>query len=263
MPVNCGALPASLAASELFGAKKGAFSGATEDRPGLVRAADKGTLFLDEVGDLQADVQAALLRVLQESEVLPLGATRPVKVDVRIVAATHRDLEAMVANGEFRQDLFARLAGYTLRLPPLRTRREDLGLVLSGLIRQRLGPEREVSLRNASVRHLLAAPFEHNVRELEQALASAATLAQGPELDLTEVLAGTGVRPASASPEVRDAELKAKLEAALRAHRGNISAVAAEFGKARMQIQRWLKRFQLDARALGAEATPEADEPKD
>lgn len=239
VPVNCGALPAALAASELFGYKKGAFSGALDDRPGLVRAADRGTLFLDEVAELMPDVQVALLRVLQEGEVLPLGSTRPVKVDVRIIAATHRDLEAMVASGEFRQDLFARLTGFTVRLPPLRSRREDLGLVLAGLVTRRL-PHPSVSLKNASSRRLFAASFERNIRELEQALLTASALTPQHELDLT--LSQLDVA-GELLQKSHDADLKAKLEASLRLHGGNISAVANDFGKARTQIHRWIKRF--------------------
>ncbi|MGZ3429051.1 MAG: sigma 54-interacting transcriptional regulator, partial [Polyangia bacterium] len=136
VPVNCGALPTTLVQSELFGYKRGAFSGADEDRPGLVRSADRGTLFLDEIGDLPLASQAALLRVLQEGEVTPLGATRPIAIDVRVVAATHRDLDALVAAGQFRADLLARLGGWTLTLPPLRERLEDLGLLLAGLAPQ-------------------------------------------------------------------------------------------------------------------------------
>ena len=119
VPVNCGALPENLVESELFGYKKGAFSGAQTDHPGLVRSADGGTLFLDEIGDLPASSQAALLRVLQEKEVMPVGGTRAVAIDLRVVAATHRDLDDMVAEGSFRHDLFARLAGFRVTVPPL------------------------------------------------------------------------------------------------------------------------------------------------
>lgn len=242
VPVNCGAMPASLAASELFGYRKGAFSGAVDDRPGLVRTADKGTLFLDEVGDLPPDVQASLLRVLQEGEVLPLGAAKAVAADVRVVAATHRDLEAMVASGEFRQDLFSRLSGFTLRLPPLRARREDLGLMLAAIGKRKLG--REVALRSSSARRLFAAPFTRNVRELEQAMVVASTLSADEPLDLT-LAGGTD----AATEQAGDADLKARLEAALKAHDGNISKVAKEMGKARMQIHRWMKRFGLEPSA--------------
>jgi pSer/pThr/pTyr-binding forkhead associated (FHA) protein len=144
--LNCGALPAALVEGELFGHKKGAFSGASEERAGLVRAADKGTLFLDEIGDLPASAQTAFLRVLQEGEVVPLGGTKPIPVDLRVIAATHRPLDQLVESGAFRADLFARLSGHRIELPPLRERREDLGLYIGTLL-ARLAPERATSVK--------------------------------------------------------------------------------------------------------------------
>ena len=131
--VNCGAIPANLVESHLFGHTKGAFSGALRDEPGHVRAANFGTLLLDEIGDLPASAQAALLRVLQEGEVVPVGSTAPMKVDVRVIGATHKSLEELVAAGTFRQDLYARLAGYVFPVPPLRERKVDLGLLVATL----------------------------------------------------------------------------------------------------------------------------------
>ncbi len=130
--VNCGALPLTLVESLLFGHVKGSFSGAARDEPGFVRSAEGGTLFLDEIGDLPATSQAALLRVLQEHEVIPVGATRAQRVDVRIVAATHRPLEALSETGGFRSDLLARLKGYTHRVPTLASRMPDFGVLLHG-----------------------------------------------------------------------------------------------------------------------------------
>ncbi len=246
VPVNCGAIPSALIASELFGYRKGAFSGALEDRPGLIRAAERGTLFLDEIGELHRDAQAALLRALQEGEVLPLGATRAVKVDVRVVAATHRDLEAMVATGEFRGDLLARLSGFTLRLPPLRARREDLGVVLSAILARQLPDRAELSLRTATARRLFAAAFPRNIRELERAVVAAATLSPSPVLELGEELGEADPGGQQALDAGSDADLEARLKALLKKHSGNVSAVAAELKKARMQIHRWMKRFSLD-----------------
>src|SRR5688572_568824 len=128
--VNCGALPEALIEAELFGHKRGAFSGAISDRPGLIRSADRGTLFLDEVGELPPESQVAFLRVLQEQEVVPVGDEKPIKVDSRLCAATHRDLDDLVATGKFRRDLYARLFGLVLELPPLRDRIEDLGILI-------------------------------------------------------------------------------------------------------------------------------------
>jgi transcriptional regulator of acetoin/glycerol metabolism len=141
--VNCGAIPQNLVESHLFGHVRGAFSGALKDEPGLVRSAHDGTLLLDEIGDLPASSQAALLRVLQEGEVRPVGSAHTTQVDVRVLAATHMPLEDLVERGTFRRDLYARLAGYTFTLPPLRERRVDLGLLIAALLSSgKLGPPR-------------------------------------------------------------------------------------------------------------------------
>ena len=243
--VNCGAIPRDLVEAELFGHKKGAFSGATEDRLGLVRAADRGTLLLDEIGDLPLPSQAALLRVLQEREIRPVGAARPSSVDLRVIAATHRPLDRMAEEGAFRADLLARLAGYRLTLPPLRDRRADLGLLAAALAKAGAG---DVTLRPRAARAMLAHAWPGNVRELEKALGTAVILAGGAPLD-TEHLPppvrqaldrGAAARLAEAQAETRD------LTAALREHEGNIAAVARAMGKARMQIQRMMKKHGLD-----------------
>jgi DNA-binding NtrC family response regulator len=192
--VNCGALPATLLESELFGYRKGSFSNAIEDRPGLVRAADGGTLLLDEIGDLPPSSQAALLRVLQEREVTPLGATHPIKVDLRVICATHRDLEAQVALGQFRADLYARLSGHRFVLPPLRDRREDLGLLAAALLR-RAGPAHEVRFTPEAVRALYRYHWPLNVRELETSLMSARVLARGGAIDLEHLPAAIVASP--------------------------------------------------------------------
>src|SRR5439155_8887584 len=127
--VNCGAIPPNLVESELFGHRRGAFSGAVTDHPGMVRGADRGTLLLDEVGDLTLAAQAALLRVLERHEVLPVGGNKAVRVDLRVVAATNRNLDELVAEGRFRADLLARLSGYVCVLPELRDRQEDFSLL--------------------------------------------------------------------------------------------------------------------------------------
>ena len=251
--VNCAALPAGLVESSLFGHRRGAFTGATDAQPGLVRAADAGTLFLDEIGDLAPQAQAVLLRVLQEKEVVPVGETRPVPVDVRIVAATHRDLERAAASGRFRADLLARLAGYRFELPPLRARREDLGLLMAAIL-ARLGAD--VRLTPEAARALARRPFHLNVRELERALEAAVALA-GPggeiDADMLPLRGGDGAGgeaagpPFPISPPDNSEELRARLVAELERQQGNVSAVARAMGKARMQVQRWIKRFRLRA----------------
>jgi hypothetical protein len=250
VPVNCGALPDNLVESELFGYKKGAFSGAQADHPGLVRAADGGTLFLDEIGDLPGSSQAALLRVLQEREVMPVGGTRPVAIDLRVVAATHRDLDQMVAEQTFRHDLFARLAGFRVQVPPLDERRADLGLLIGALF-ARIFPADHPGFEIEAARLLLRYPWPLNVRELEQALATAQVLA-GTSAVRAEHLPDTvrsGRPPGAPRPIVLsevDQRVRDQVVAALREHQGNVSAVARALDKDRKQIQRWIKRFGLD-----------------
>jgi DNA-binding NtrC family response regulator len=248
--INCGALPAAILEAELFGYRKGAFSNASEDRLGLVRAADRGTLFLDEIGDLPPSSQVALLRVLQESEVRPLGATRPVKVDLRVICATHRDLLAHVALGQFRSDLYARLAGHLFEIPPLRERREDLGLLTAALLR-RIAPGHALRFEPDAVRALCRHDWPLNVRELEKCLASAVVLARGGPIGLDHVSAALVARvtpplDAAAAAKQRRADRRTELLTALQTHRGNVSAVARALGKPRSQVQRWLHDYKLD-----------------
>jgi len=240
VPVNCGALPPGLVESELFGHKKGAFSGAIADQPGLVVASSGGTLFLDEIGDLPAPAQAALLRVLEEHEVRAVGATTAVAVDLRIVAATHRDLAELVEDGAFRDDLIARLAGFEIELPPLADRKVDLGVMLAELV-----PPTTQLAANAA-RALLAYAWPRNVRELVRALERAVALAGTAEITLAhlleEIATAKFAAPSAPGADARRDELHALLEK----HQGNVSKVAAELGRVRQQVQRWLKRYGLD-----------------
>jgi len=259
--VNCGALPEQLAESELFGVRRGAFTGAVEDRPGLVRASSGGTLLLDEVGELPATLQVKLLRVLQENEVQPVGAAQPVRVDLRVVTATHRDLAALVEEGTFRTDLFARLTGLEVEIPPLRDRRPDLGLLIPALLR-RAGAPVGVRFSREAARALFRWSWPHNVRELEKALALAVALAGDGRIELAHLpevvrtapeprpdpMAGRTVRPLSEA----DVSRRTELIELLRAHHGNVSAVARQMGVARMQIQRWCRRFHLDPASFRA-----------
>lgn len=259
--VNCGALPEQLAESELFGVRKGAFTGASEDRPGLVRASSGGTLLLDEVGELPRAVQVKLLRVLQENEVAPVGSPQPVRVDLRVVAATHRDLEELVEQDTFRRDLFARLTGLEVELPPLRERRGDLGLLVPTLLR-RAGAPPGLQFSREAMRALFRWEWPHNVRELEKALALAVALAGSGRVELAHLPepvrtapepaseAETQVDPASLSPA--DVERRTQLIALLREHGGNVSAVARQMGVARMQVQRWCRRFEVDPASFRA-----------
>jgi len=246
--INCGSLVGSLLEADLFGHKRGAYTGATEDRPGLVRGADGGTLFLDEVGELPANSQTSLLRLLQEGEVLPIGGDHPVKVDVRIVTATHRNIDVDVDEGRFRADLRARLLGVSIELLPLRERTEDLSLLVASLLR-RIAPNRGVRFSADTVAALYDYDWPLNIRELERALASAlAVTDQLIELHHLPASIGAG-RPmvAQIGRVLTDEEqrLREKLVTSIALHEGNLSAVAREFGKDRTQIRRWMKRFGL------------------
>ena len=264
VPVNCGAIPEALVEGQLFGHTRGAFSGAVRDEPGFVRASDGGTLFLDEIGDLPGPSQAALLRVLQESEVLSVGTTRAVKVDLRVVSATHRRIDAeSSAPAGFRRDMYARLAGYVHELPPLRDRREDLGILVAALLRA-LAPASATEMRIAPElgRALYFHPWPLNVRELQHALAAALVFAKDRGVlevaHAPEAIRRAGPLRSSSPPPVRapsaapldeeEARLRASLEAALRSHAGNVSEVARSMGKTRMQIHRWMRKFGIDPR---------------
>ncbi|HEY2518175.1 MAG TPA: sigma 54-interacting transcriptional regulator, partial [Polyangiaceae bacterium] len=244
--VNCAAIAPNLVEATLFGHRRGAFSGATSDSPGLLRAADGGTLFLDEVGDMPGPVQAALLRALQEGEVLPVGATRPERFEARVIAATHHDLEARVAEGDFREDLFARLAGSTFRLPPLRERREDLGLLIAALLRGRGAEACTPTLDVAAGSRLLGHRWPRNVRELEKTLAHAMAVAKEGFIEAKDLPDGIrGKDPRSAGPMTRE-----RLVELLAAHGGNVQAVASVLATSRSQVHRMGKRLGIDFAAL-------------
>ncbi len=260
--INCAALPENLLESELFGYRRGAFTGATHDKLGLVQAAHGGTLFLDEIGDMPLGAQAKLLRVLQEREVLPIGATTPERVDVRVVCATHRDLEAEVEKGRFRGDLLARLREFHVRLPPLRERREDLVRLTRAFLRRAGHADARVS--TSFMLALAHYGWPYNVRELESAVRLAVALADGGALsaehlppNVCDAVRDVGRAPSGAKPGASPATAREpsaapatpseqELRAACARHQGNVTAIAREFGKERMQIHRWLKRYALD-----------------
>jgi formate hydrogenlyase transcriptional activator len=189
--VNCAAIPATLLESELFGHEKGAYTGAIASRPGRFELADGGTLLLDEIGDLPSEVQAKLLRVLQDHEVQRLGARSSHKVDVRIVAATNQDLERLIAQGGFRQDLYYRIAVFEIRIPPLRERREDIPLLTWSIINRRQGElGRSIErISRPSIEALQRYPWPGNVRELENVVERALILSSGNVLELDESFA--------------------------------------------------------------------------
>jgi sigma-54 dependent transcriptional regulator, acetoin dehydrogenase operon transcriptional activator AcoR len=282
--INCAAIPHNLLESELFGYRRGAFSGADRDKPGLIKLADNGTLFLDEIGDMPLDAQAKLLRVLQSREVFPLGATTPELVDIRVVCATHRDLYQYVKEGKFRGDLLARLNEHVVRLPPLRERKEDIFLLANSFCARYGRPE--MSFTFSFLVALFHYDWPFNVRELESCIKRGVALTDGGELDtmhlpdaIAEHMKGYGDRqrvslpshlPAApayeappnsigpggtptAPPPRRGPPTEEELRSLLERHKGNIAAVGRELGKERMQVHRWLKRYNIDLSAYRSE----------
>jgi len=260
--LNCSALPGDLVESELFGHVRGAFTGADRDREGLFEAADGGTLFLDEVGDLAAPAQAKLLRALEERQITRVGSTKPVPVDVRVVAATNRPLDRMMGvDGGFREDLLYRLRVIALHLPPLRERRPDVPAIalhfLTEMAQRHGRPVR--GLGEGARRALLAYDWPGNVRELRNAIERAVVLAEGEEIEAgdlpPQLLASAApIRPVDAAladlsfAEAReravDAFERAYLQAALERH-GTVSAAARALGLHRQSLQKKLRQLGL------------------
>ena len=278
--VNCGAIPENLLEAEFFGYRKGAFTGANEDREGFFQAADGGTLFLDEIGDLPLAMQSKLLRVIQERSVRPVGATAETPINVRILSATHKDLGAEVAGGRFRQDLFYRLNVIQIRVPPLRERLEDLGLISTRVlvrIAQDAGVSPAPRLTAGALQTLSRYAFPGNVRELENLLHRALALAGGEWIDaddlgLPDTLLDEGrsesqfarletpVAVESAAeglslPEQLPSDLaryldeveRAILLRALELHRFNRTAAAASLGLSLRQIRYRMARLAISA----------------
>lgn len=187
--VNCAAINENLLESELFGHEKGSFTGAHTQKKGQFEVADRGSLFLDEIGDLSVPMQAKILRVLQEREVMRVGGTRPTKVDVRVIAATNRDLEAMVKDGRFREDLYYRLNIIPINLPPLRNRRDDISILIEFFIaKHSRNAQRKIKGLTASARNLLMNySWPGNVRQLESAIERAILLCEGDEISVEDL----------------------------------------------------------------------------
>jgi two-component system response regulator PilR (NtrC family) len=189
VPVNCGAIPTELMESELFGHKKGSFTGAVADKQGLIQSAEGGTLFLDEIADLPLHMQVKLLRVIQEKSVRPVGEAREIPVDVRILSATHKNLAALVAEGKFREDLYYRVNVIEIRVPPLRDRLDDVPLLVNALL-NKLGKQtagKSLQIAPAALQALRDYHFPGNVRELENILERAATLCGGSTINASDL----------------------------------------------------------------------------
>ncbi|MCW5893397.1 MAG: sigma 54-interacting transcriptional regulator [bacterium] len=242
VPLNCAAIPETLAESELFGHARGAFTGAVQDRPGALRLADGGTLFLDEIEDLPLALQAKLLRVVQDREVRPLGATTVRRVDVRLVAAANRELARMVEDGAFRRDLFYRLRVLTIRLPPLRERRGDLPILVAHFLAR--FNERHGTVLAPPPPHALRVLGEHpwpgNVRELENTVESLCITAQATGADLGALLRSGDVLGGGLWADER-----ARILRVLEDHRWNRQRSAAALGISRVTLWRRMERHGI------------------
>ena len=262
--VDCASLPESLFESELFGHERGAFTGASTTKPGLVEAASGGTLFLDEVGDIPLSMQVKLLRLLESGTYRRVGSTDLRRTDVRVVSATHRNLKAMVADGRFREDLYYRLSTFPIALPALRERADDIALLAVALL-DRVAPQRRLSLSADTQELLKRYPFPGNVRELRNVLERAALLADGHSIEPAHVeraldagvalslvdLPSTKPAPAGASAlgsSLRSVE-RATLQAQLKAHQGSRAELAQKLGISERSLYRKLREIGGDPNA--------------
>jgi hydrogenase-4 transcriptional activator len=265
LPYNCTTTTRDLADSQLFGHRRGSFTGAVTDQPGLVRAAAGGTLFLDEIGDVPVDVQPKLLRFLEQGEIMPVGETRPQRVDVRVIAATNADLEQRVAEGKFREDLYYRLAVIRIHVPPLRERREEIPHLSSLFLREaseRLGKP-EIFLTRETLDLFAQYWWPGNVRQLRNEIQRAVALGQagkgvGPE-HLSPDIVASRARPLADRPgafrgpqttlavAVNEVE-REMIEATLLRSNGNISEAARGLGLTRRGLYLKLRRLGLETR---------------
>ena len=262
--VDCGSLVPTLIESELFGYEKGAFTGALRSKQGLLQSADTGTIFFDEVGELPLEMQAKLLRFLQEKEVRPVGSNLKVKVDVRIMAATNRDLDAEYQKGTFRKDLYFRLNVVTISLPPLRERRSDIP-ILAAFFLDRLAPGRGIQLSGNAIKALLAYDWPGNVRELENCLERAVALGDQSVIEVNDLPPAIARAEVQAEPseaqefsgratDLEDIE-RATIERVFSQVKGDKALAGKMLGISRATLYRKLKRYQIGAREEPPEST--------
>ncbi|MBZ5614075.1 MAG: sigma-54 dependent transcriptional regulator [Acidobacteriia bacterium] len=267
--VDCGSLVPTLIESELFGYEKGAFTGALRSRQGLLQSADTGTIFLDEVGELPLEMQARLLRFIQEKEVRPVGSNEKVKVDVRIMAATNRDLEAEYKKGTFRKDLYFRLNVVTISLPPLRERRSDIP-ILAAFFLERLAPGRGVQVSGDAMKALLAYDWPGNVRELENCLERAVALGDQRILEVSDLPPSIAQAEIAAEPvdsreisghptDLRATDLedieRATIERVFSQVNGDKALAGKMLGISRATLYRKLKRYNIGVREHPPQST--------
>jgi len=249
--LNCAAIPSGLVESELFGHEKGAFTGALMQKRGRFELADQGTLFLDEIGDITMDLQPKLLRALQEHEFERLGSAKTIHVDVRWIAATHRDLESMIRNNQFREDLFYRLRVFPIEIPPLRERREDIPLLVHFFV-SRLSRRMQKRIRSVpkhAMEALVSADWPGNIRELENFIERSVILTQGDELNVprTELRKSGGRSVISIGTTFEQAERQAILDA-LKSASGKIAGqggAAERLGLKRTTLQNKMRRLNI------------------
>jgi two-component system response regulator GlrR len=249
--VNCGAIADELLESELFGHRRGAFTGAIRENKGLFQSADTGTLLLDEIGDMPLPLQVKLLRVLEQKEVSPVGAARPVAVDVRIVSATHQDLEVAINSGAFREDLYYRLNVVSLTIPPLRERREDIPLLAEHFLKRIAGRSAKVVKVFApeSMDYLIHAPWPGNVRQLYNVVEQTLVLTAGEVIPLALVERAVGAQRQDI-PSFAEAKLgfeRDYLVRLLKINNGNVAAAARMAKRNRTEFYRLLQRHDLTA----------------
>jgi DNA-binding NtrC family response regulator len=246
--VNCTALPATLLESELFGHVRGAFTGATADRRGRFALAGRGTIFLDEIGDTTADLQAKLLRVLQEREFYPVGADHPERTEARVITATHRNLEAMVAAGTFRPDLYYRLRVLEIEVPPLRERLSDVPQLAHHLTRRasRAMGRKSPVLSQEALDVLVTQNWPGNVRELENCLTRAVALATGDVIRAEHITIGSPASDSAVAPLTLEALERSHVEHTLAALDGHKAKTARVLGISRPRLDRLLRRYGLE-----------------
>jgi len=261
--VNCAAIPRELIASELFGHEKGAFTGASQQRMGRFELANGGTLFLDEVGELPPETQIALLRVLQEHEFERVGGTRPIRADVRVIAATNRDLQAAISAGSFRGDLFYRLHVFPIEIPPLRARREDIPLLVEYFIDRyaRKAGKHITSVKKQTLQVLQSYPWPGNIRELQNVIERSVILCETATFSVDESwLSQQPVKKRSKGrfylSEKLAAEEKEIIEGALRECRGRVfgpSGAATKLGIARSTLESKIQSLKINKKRFKAE----------
>ncbi len=249
IPINCGAIPDELLEAELFGYKKGAFTGATSDKKGIIEEADGGTLFLDEIGDLPLNLQVKLLRVLQEGEIKPIGSNKAKKVDVRFLAATNQDLEKLIKEGKFREDLYYRLNVIKIHIPPLRERKEDI-IPLAKFFIKKYSTKYNIKpklLSEKAISQLLSYNWPGNVRELENTIERAVLMTTGDIID--SIFEDVSNRYTQITfkkfKEAKEEFEKSYIKTLLSISEGNISRASKISGLTRAQIYRMMNRYKI------------------